>query len=341
MIRLYRRAGVYWVDESLDGRRARRSLHTRDAQTARALLRALELDVLSGGRLKKIAWPEFQEEFLRWIEPQVRPSTLRGYRITAKRFGRFLGARAVCDIGTNTIAAFLEERKTDQHPSSKRPPGPGGIRFDLRCLHRIFSYAIAAGYLSANPVTQRNLNVHTGQTLPFTQDNVTKMLDDPIVQADAQLRAIVLVFLHTGLRISDVIYLRKSDLVGDSIVRRTRKRGRVVSLRLHPDVVTALQAHSAAKTKSDYLFTTKQSLPIVGLDKTLRRLWKRCEIPSAHAHRFRDTFAVRLLEKGASLYDVAKLLGISAQTADRHYTPYVKELQERGADLIARLDFVK
>jgi hypothetical protein len=48
--------------------------------------------------------------------------------------------------------------------------------------------------------------------------------------------------------------------------------------------------------------------------------------------------AVRLLEKGAGLYDVGKLLGISAQTVERHCAPYCRELQQRGTDLINSLD---
>jgi predicted transcriptional regulator len=48
---------------------------------------------------------------------------------------------------------------------------------------------------------------------------------------------------------------------------------------------------------------------------------------------------VRLLEKGASLYDVAKLLGISQQTADSSYSPYCLELQARGAALMRKLDY--
>jgi len=50
----------------------------------------------------------------------------------------------------------------------------------------------------------------------------------------------------------------------------------------------------------------------------------------AAAHRFRDTFAVRLLQGGSTLYDVAKLLGTSNSVAEKHYTPWVKELQERA-----------
>ncbi len=58
-------------------------------------------------------------------------------------------------------------------------------------------------------------------------------------------------------------------------------------------------------------------------------LGKRACVPNAHPHRFRDTLAVDLLEKGASPYDVAKILGDTIETIEKHYTPHTKALRER------------
>src|SRR4029077_8759666 len=140
------------------GQEIRESLHTRDKEVARQLARQMELDFLSAGRIREIYWPDFQEEFLQWIAPQVRPNTLRGYTTTAKRFSRFFGPRPLKLITPHTITAFLEERHADIHPSTGRHPGPGGIKFDLRCLRRIFAYAVDSSYMAENPVRQRNLN---------------------------------------------------------------------------------------------------------------------------------------------------------------------------------------
>jgi integrase len=58
-------------------------------------------------------------------------------------------------------------------------------------------------------------------------------------------------------------------------------------------------------------------------------LGRRSGVPNAHPHRFRDTFAVDLLLRGASPYDVAKMLGDTIETVERYYMPFVKELRER------------
>jgi len=60
----------------------------------------------------------------------------------------------------------------------------------------------------------------------------------------------------------------------------------------------------------------------------------RAGVAKAHPHRFRDTLAVDMLSRGASPYDVAKILGDTIDTVERHYTPYVRELRERVRTLL-------
>ena len=63
-------------------------------------------------------------------------------------------------------------------------------------------------------------------------------------------------------------------------------------------------------------------------------LGKRAGVQNAHPHRFRDTLAVDMLLRGASPYDVAKILGDTIETVERHYTPFVKELRDRVRALL-------
>lgn len=58
-------------------------------------------------------------------------------------------------------------------------------------------------------------------------------------------------------------------------------------------------------------------------------LGRRAGVPDVHPHRFRDTLAVDMLNRGASPDDVAKMLGDTIDTVERHYTPFVRELRER------------
>jgi integrase len=346
MVKLYKRGKVWWVQTYLRGFSERRSLRTRSRGTAEALVQAIELDVLSGGRLRQRTWKEFATEFEQTVSGEVRPSTLRWYLCSLDNLSRFLekrGVMFVCDVTPAVVTEFIEARRQQLHPSWKRVMTQGGVRAYLRVLHRIFALAVDREYLQRNPVTAPNRNAVAGRTQPFSPEEITKMLTAPYLADKAYLRAIALLFLHSGLRIGDVIELKKADVDGAYLNICARKNSRVVRLPVHAELREALNVHqarqSAEQKTSPYLFATETGAPIVGLDKHLRRLWKACGVAGGHAHRFRDTFAVRLLEQGASLYDVAKLLGISAVVVEAHYAPYVKELQERGRRLVSMLNY--
>lgn len=343
MIHLYRRGKVWWARGTVSGRYARRSLDTANKETAALRARNLEEG------LPTVPWPGFLSEFLAWLETHVKPRTRAKYRFVATRFGRFLavkGLATLAAIGPETIAGYIEHRRQDRHPTRGTPIGPEGIKADLRVLRRMFSYALSVGHARQNPVQVPRLNTTGGHTQPFRQADVDVMLTDARVCRDPWLRAVLLMFLHTGLRIGDIVQFPKSglDLTDDIILLRTEKRGKMVSIPLHHDLREALAAHRAVlnprQAASGLLFPTRTGHPATSLDAYLARLFTRCGIAGGHPHRFRDTFAVRLLAKGASLYDVAKLLGITVKTAEVHYAPYSEELRARARVLLGELDFV-
>jgi hypothetical protein len=56
---------------------------------------------------------------------------------------------------------------------------------------------------------------------------------------------------------------------------------------------------------------------------------RRAQVANPHFHRFRDAFAVSLLEKGVPLENVSVLLGHSSvKITEKHYAPWVKKRQE-------------
>ena len=56
---------------------------------------------------------------------------------------------------------------------------------------------------------------------------------------------------------------------------------------------------------------------------------RRAGVANSNPHRFRDSLAVEMLCRGATPYDVAKMLGDSIETVEQHYAPFVPELRER------------
>ena len=66
-------------------------------------------------------------------------------------------------------------------------------------------------------------------------------------------------------------------------------------------------------------------------------MFELAKVKDAHSHRFRDTFAVSLLENGVSIDNVSVLLGHSSvRITERHYKPWVKTLQKRLEDEVRK-----
>jgi len=103
---------------------------------------------------------------------------------------------------------------------------------------------------------------------------------------------------------------------------------------MHPELLFALEAEYEQRRPQDadrVLLNPATGNPLTRprLYQRMVALGKRAGIVNAHPHRFRDTLAVDMLLRGASPYDVAKMLGDTIETVERHYTPFVKELRER------------
>jgi integrase/recombinase XerD len=61
------------------------------------------------------------------------------------------------------------------------------------------------------------------------------------------------------------------------------------------------------------------------------------KVKDAHSYRFRDTFAVSLLENGVSIENVSVLLGHSSvRITERHYKPWVRTLQKKLEDEVRK-----
>ncbi|HEV2495700.1 MAG TPA: tyrosine-type recombinase/integrase [Terriglobia bacterium] len=64
--------------------------------------------------------------------------------------------------------------------------------------------------------------------------------------------------------------------------------------------------------------------------RTLKAVFRLAGIPDGHAHRFRDTFAVGLLQHGIPMERVSVLLGHSSiKVTEKYYAPWVRARQEQ------------
>jgi integrase len=278
----------------------------------------------------------FENEMRRRIAlDKLRESTAERYGFTAREFKVFLEERKVSKLQDIT-KPFVESFKVWRAARIRTrnfSRGATSLALDAAILHRIFAVGVEYEILEKNPVRMegRPGDIPERGAQPFSAGQL-----DKLKQAAGLDSFVFLLLRWTGMRGSDIVGLTWRDVHFDrrEIERITQKRRKPVIIPIHTELLFALETEYERRSPAP----DDQVLPQTRERgrMTRPRLYERCKvmgrragIQDAHPHRFRDTFAVDMLARGATPYDIAKLLGDEISTVEKHYAPFVSELRER------------
>jgi integrase/recombinase XerD len=212
-------------------------------------------------------------------------------------------------------------------------------------MRAFFCFVVSNGWSLENPASRmRPPTVSTAPTLPFTKDEVARIVEACEIQggksrgpiydkseSTRRLRAFVLALRYTGMRIGDVTALERMRVQDGKLFLYTQKTGTPVYLPLPEFALEALEQVPVISER--YFFWSgngKLKSAVADWQRILAKVYKTAGVPDAHAHRFRDTFAVELLLSGVPLERVSVLLGHSSvRVTERHYAPWVRQRQEQ------------
>ena len=182
--------------------------------------------------------------------------------------------------------------------------------------------------------------------MPFTHEEMIKILaateeyarrmPNNAKKNARRLRSLILLLRYSGMRIGDAVGMSQDRLTGSKLFLYTAKTGTPVYCVL-PDFVVRTLASTPRMTEQYFFWTGagKLATAVRAWETRLRNLFRLAKVPNAHAHRFRDTFAVELLLAGVPMERVSVLLGHqSIRITEKHYAPWVRSRQEQlEADL--------
>lgn len=273
---------------------------------------------------------------------KLQISTTERYNRTLTEFHEFLVEKKVTTLReiTKPLVEAFKVWRIARINKRKYSRGATGVVLDAAILHRVFAVAVETELISRNPVRMegRPGENPTNGAEPFTGIELGRLRD----LAAKDLLAFLLL-RWTGFRGSDAVSLTWKEVHFDrkEIERLTQKRRKTVILPIHTELLFAIEAEY--ERRKPELSERVLLNPFTGKAFTRPRLYqrivalgKRAGVADCHPHRFRDTLAVDLLSRGASPYDVAKMLGDTIETVEKHYMPFVKELRERVRSLLEK-----
>jgi integrase/recombinase XerD len=276
--------------------------------------------------VKRVIAPPIVEAVSRFLADAtsrgIRPSSLKKYgRLLEGEFVPFCQSRNVARLDRVTVDFLRTFRQSLTH-------APITQQKKIEYLRAFMRFCVEADWISKNPAKAVKLaRVRYEPTLPFSVDEVQRLLGACATFRGngPRLHAMIRLLRHSGLRIGDAVSLARDRITDDNLFLYTAKTGTPVRCPLPGDLVRAL----AALPGERFFWNGKGTL------KTTLEHWRRAfvalaaeaNVPNAHFHRLRDTFAVALLGKGVSIEQVAMLLGNTPAIVLKHYAPWVKERQ--------------
>jgi integrase len=274
------------------------------------------------------------KQFLQELQSRhLQQATLDKHTLTLRRLEEFCNKKGYIYLTQISLGDLREWR-------SSWTEGPRTSSTKLVRIKSFFKFCVENEWLEKSPArVLKSPQVPLSPTLPFTKEEMKRIYSACEEYASKRehrerMLAIVLVMRYSGLRIGDVMGLRREHLDSDGkLFLYTAKTGTPVKIPLPISVVEKI--HSLPSNPSGYLFWDQQGSERIltatsNLRKSLSRLFVLARVEGGHAHRFRDTFAVELLQAGVSIETVSVLLGHSSiRVTERHYAPWVKSRQDK------------
>ena len=211
-----------------------------------------------------------------------------------------------------------------------------------------FSYLFSNKYIKANPV-EKVMPPKLSKNLPsvLSLGEIDSILLKPDVENKLGLRdrGILEVLYACGLRVSELIGLKISDLFFDEEIIRVFGKGskeRLVpigssAIKWTKEYLTKSRPLLAKKAKSEnvvFLNNRGSKLSRMGVWKIVDQYVKEAGIQKeVHPHTFRHSFATHLLEGGADLRAVQEMLGHADISTTQIYThidrDYIKQVHKQ------------
>ncbi len=258
-----------------------------------------------------------------------RPRTIESYCAAAADFAEFLPVDMMPGaVDRATALRYLTSAARMHSGVSSRATFNG----QLAAIRSLFDFLIKTEVITMNPTSGIDrLKIAPRAPLPLSLDemlSLTSAMEASERGQGPRNTAMALVFIHCGLRVAEVVGLKRSQVDIDArfLINVRTKGGKNLSVPLNDVVTEALEAYITERdllpAEADALFLSNrlEPLSIRAVQNLVRNAAKRAGIVrKVSPHLLRHSSVTELVELGVSIRTVQEIVGHASVTTTERY----------------------
>ena len=271
-------------------------------------------------------------DFLK-IEKRQSQNTVESYRRDVSRFEKYLSNNQLGGAKTSDVRSFLVFLRNEEGLA------PSSVARCLSSLKSFYNFLYVESLISENPI-ETIASPRPWRKLPnvMSMQEVDALIAAPDINTLAGVRDLAMLELMyaTGLRVSELVSLKMSAVnlevgylrtLGKGAKERIVPIGDIAKTTIENYVINARPLFQKKYTSED-LFLTRfgNAMTRQGFWKILKKYSIKAKIVgTVSPHALRHAFATHLLERGADLRSVQKMLGHADISSTQIYTHVLRE----------------
>jgi integrase len=309
---IYLRGKMWTIGYTVGGRRIREAIGT-NRQIAEAVLKKRIVEAIEDRHFDKrnvgnLPFSEFAESYFGRCIPVLKSINSERVRVDYRK--HILGNRPLGQI----TAAELQEWQAKK----RAPCKPATVNRMMCRLRHMFNRAVEWELLDESPMRRiRFLRENNARLRYLSVEECGKLLD--ACRAD-NMRGIITVALHAGMRLGEILDLKFQDLDFTNGVLTVRDSKNSESRHIPMDsTVTALLKRTQPVANCDYVFPNAAGKHWDYSHEPFRNVRKRAGLVDLHFHDLRHTFASQWMMNGGDLYALRGILGHKSIAMTQRY----------------------
>src|SRR5580704_2587 len=319
--------GRWWLDYYAPNGKRRRKLIGKSKTDAERELRKIKTTIDSNAYVDPAKAPSFSDFCAIFMERhgQHKSSYARNPGIF-KRLKDFFGHVKISKINSGHIESYRLMRLS-QKSRADRAVSNVTVNRDVEVLRSMFGKAVRWGFIGKNPASEvEDYDEDNRRERFLSSDEIRSLLRATKQSASPILRPAVYLALQTGMRKSELLGLRWSDvnIEVSKILARETKNGEPRQVPMSRRSTWLLKKLAAKNPLAEWVFESERrngtKAPASQIKTAWRRALRLARIEGFRFHDIRHTFASHFAMRRGDLYALAKILGHSNPkiTLDRY-----------------------